>query len=98
MGDAMSPLQAYFLQRNRLLFCERHASRGTYARVLSDALRRLVGALRTDLRASWPRPRLSPTHAALWLAIRDYGLRRFGNCPDEVRKLRARAASLTAEI
>ncbi len=80
LGSAASPLQAYFLQRNRLLFWEKHVGP-----------RRLLQGMRADLR--WFRAGAGgasgPTRRALVIAWRDYLLRRFGDCPPAIRRLNA---------
>lgn len=80
LGAASSPLQAYFLQRNRLLFWERNVG-----------ARRLLRGMKADLR--WLRTGAGgasgPTRRALVIAWRDYLLRRFGDCPPVIRRLNA---------
>ena len=92
MGSLLMPLQAYFLQRNRLLFCEKHAGRGKLLRALCADLvaccRRLA---RETFEQSRGRP-AEPRAQALIMAIRDYLGRRFGDCPEQVRALQRRAA------
>lgn len=84
LGSAASPLQAYFLQRNRLLFWEKHVGP-----------RRLLRGMRADLR--WFRAGAGgasgATRRALVIAWRDYLLRRFGDCPPAIRRLNAARSS-----
>ncbi|MBB5746328.1 glycosyltransferase family 2 protein [Brevundimonas variabilis] len=78
LGHIASPLQAYFLQRNRLLFLEKNSD-----------LRRLFRGLRQAQWSARHAP-MQATRKALWAAIRDYVFRRFGDCPPEIRELAAR--------
>ena len=91
LGDTHAPLQTYFLYRNRLLFYDKHGSfhhrmRGylEVVRELAYRFRRSVGASSQFLSG------MDPSVRALMLAVRDYVLRRFGDCPPEVRELAAR--------
>jgi len=94
-----SPLYSYFFTRNRLLFAERHLG----ARARAIVWRKTVGQFVTWALASLPRFTAgswkqsywtlrvwwsSPGFRATRLAIRDYLLRRFGDCPAIVRELR----------
>lgn len=100
-GGEGSPLALYFLTRNRLLWAAKHASRAQRRAVRRAVLHGLAHRLLRPLtgrngaplhktrawwwglRAAWRDP-----HAqAFLLGLRDYGLRRFGNCPDRVREL-----------
>lgn len=85
MGSATSPLQAYFLQRNRLLFYEMHASRRILLRGLKVAILRISHGLWREMLGG----SINPTRRALIIAVRDYILRRFGDCPTTVRRLRS---------
>lgn len=106
-GGVDSPLQLYFYSRNVLLWAERHLSRREYWSVLrktaADALR-FGGNAETGAsavrRAYWSlssikrrlrRGGSDPAGRARYLGLRDYLLRRFGDCPAEVRQLRARS-------
>lgn len=73
LGNLESPLQSYFLCRNRLLFLEKHAG-----------LRKLIQGLREARWAARGAPTAS-TRAAMNMAIRHYLLRRFGDCPQSIR-------------
>jgi GT2 family glycosyltransferase len=88
LGHKDAPLQTYFLYRNRLLFYDKHASvrqriRG-YLEVLWFLLHRLKRDLKLVLSAGGS---IDPSTKALALAMRDYMLRRFGDCPLAVRHL-----------
>ena len=103
-GGVESPLQLYFYSRNILLWAERHLSPSAYwslfRKTLRDTLRFSIG--RSDsgpsfkrwawaLISLWQRMRRGGRDAAgraRYLGFRDYLLRRFGDCPDEVRHLR----------
>lgn len=103
MGGAGSPLQEYFYTRNLLLWAERHLPGTEYWPLLREIARFGLGLnLKRDeagslakrvywnARSSWARIR---GHSgvvrgrARYLAVRDYILRRFGDCPAEVRSL-----------
>lgn len=87
LGARTAPLQTYFLTRNRLLFYDKHGGLrdlfAAYVETLSD----LVGRIVRSVKARSPIGCLDPSTRALLLAIRDYGLRRFGDCPGRVREL-----------
>jgi GT2 family glycosyltransferase len=82
-----NPLYLYFMTRNRLLFARRHLGRrGGYF-----AWRSTLWEFRQALFRS-PVGRSSAMHRALllysiWLAVWDYCLGRFGNCPEVVRRM-----------
>jgi GT2 family glycosyltransferase len=97
MGGAVSPLQAYFMARNLLLFGEKHLS-------IAQRVRQLRSL-------AWQARDLSPpTSPRLWLAdillaesgscaafrrgIIDYFLRRFGDCPAIIREWNEDASKL----
>lgn len=104
-GGVNSPLQLYFYSRNILLWAERHLPRSAYwplfRETCRDALRfsagtRQDGALLKRwmwaFTSLWQRLRRGGRDAAgraRYLGFRDYLLRRFGDCPDEVRHLRS---------
>lgn len=89
IGGASSPLQQYFIFRNQLLFSEKHGTwlqRLRVARASISRLRDVTG------RESWwnsIRQLVSPSPVlyAMEAGLRDYLLRRFGNCPDAIRQL-----------
>jgi GT2 family glycosyltransferase len=88
LGDVDAPLQTYFLYRNRLLFCDKHASirhriRG-YVWVAGYLASKLGRDFKLFLRCG---ASIDPSTRALTLALRDYALRRFGDCPMAVREL-----------
>jgi GT2 family glycosyltransferase len=92
IGGFKSPLQTYFLTRNRLLYAEKH-------RPVLDRLRlarrqwwraRELGrghALRMLL------PQRDPVAHAFRRGVLDYIMRRFGDCPPSVRAAQRQAAS-----
>lgn len=106
-GGVDSPLQLYFYSRNVLLWAERHLPRREYWALLRKTVRsalRIGGngdmGRASVRRAYWSLASLArrlrrggsdPTGRARYLGVRDYMLRRFGDCPAEVRQLRARA-------
>lgn len=88
LGDFDSPLQTYFLTRNRLLFAETHSTPAQRLRLwrrLAWQARALTGQ---DAVSAWL-PRIwrarDGSAAAFRLGVRDYVRRRFGDCPPEVR-------------
>lgn len=83
MGSSQSGLQLYFLSRNRILFHERHSGAKMVARAMASlAVKALIAGFSelTGKRRQRARPR--------FLALRDYVLRRFGNCPGSLRTRR----------
>jgi GT2 family glycosyltransferase len=88
LGAPDAPMQTYFLQRNQLLFSDKHASRAQRWRAYGQAGRLLARSLRRCLRFTpLPAIEVDPSTQALLLALRDYLLRRFGDCPPAVRRL-----------
>lgn len=87
MGASDAPLQAYFLQRNRLLFQERHGGVVFRLRGLRTAVAAVVRGLGSDLVHRPHGSRFGATRRARLMGLRDYVLRRFGDCPEAVRRL-----------
>lgn len=102
-GGNQSPLQLYFYQRNILLWGERHLSFSEFISLLiktfndtfrftigdkaeSTLLRRLFWAISSTKRRL-QRGGDDLASRARWLGFRDYLMRRFGDCPQEVREL-----------
>lgn len=86
-----NPLYRYFITRNRLLFAERHLD----AHGRRFAWRTAAWEVRQALMLEQEAGRSSLRHRALLtfsalLAIRDYCMRRFGDCPPLVRSLTRR--------
>lgn len=80
MGPYDAPMQAYFMTRNGLLFAEKHET-GAQRRHL------YLKNLYWEIRRTWKARRFLslPTRAkarAFW----DYAWRRFGDCPDVIRR------------
>ena len=92
MGNEMSPLQAYFLQRNRLLFYEKHAGARLYLRGLRTDLRSIRLGLFGDLVGVAQGKPMRPTRLARLIALRDYVIRQFGDSPDSVRRISRKSA------
>jgi GT2 family glycosyltransferase len=96
IGGSLSPLNLYFMSRNRLLFVENHSNFRQKLRAFAGHFRWLY----TLTEASDPTiTRLcqmvagkAPALVAFRAGIRDYLLRRFGNCPDSIRRLSAKKA------
>ena len=100
-GGEDSPLKEYFSARNRLLWAERNARPWLRLRIYADSARAMMRrfilpllGLRArhpfSMRGWWWSVRdafCDPRNRAAFLGFRDYWLRRFGNCPDVVRKL-----------
>lgn len=100
-GGEDSPLKEYFSARNRLLWAQRNAPAGVrwciYTRSARGVLRRYGPALfgRTVVgpltpRSWWWAVRAAfadPRNRAAVMGVRDFWLRRFGDCPDKVRTL-----------
>lgn len=103
-GGENTPLHDYFYTRNILLWAERHLSRREFFRLLMTRLREVLGvSSKAGHLISAPRRLLwvlqaagrracgrapTPSLRARYLGLRDYLLRRFGDCPQEVRDLR----------
>jgi GT2 family glycosyltransferase len=96
LGDKHAPLQTYFLSRNRLLFYDKHGSFDHRIRGYLEVARELVSRLWRGVMASPFGAQVDASTRALALAVRDYVLRRFGDCPPEVRTL-ARQGSAAPE-
>lgn len=91
MGSPRSPLQAYFLQRNCLLFYEKHAGIRFVLRGMKRSLPAIRQGLKRELLGLLKGGRIDPTRRARMIALRDYILRRFGDCPAQVRRLMVRS-------
>jgi GT2 family glycosyltransferase len=83
LGALDAPMQTYFMQRNRLLFYDKHGALHHRLRAYAEMARYLALCLTRDLR----RGSIDPSTHAFMLAIRDYLFRRFGDCPPIVREL-----------
>jgi GT2 family glycosyltransferase len=90
MGGMNSPLQIYFMARNGLLFVERHSSLGqrlAYIRKLFGYGRSLTGAHGAVRRVCKLAIGTDRRLRGFRAGVRDYLLRRFGDCPAEIRAL-----------
>jgi GT2 family glycosyltransferase len=85
---ATSPLRTYFLQRNRLLFLEKHAGSRFVLKAMSNALPAIRQGLKRDLLGLFSGGRIDHARQARVIALRDYVFRRFGDCPVRIRSLR----------
>jgi hypothetical protein len=83
MGSPTGPLQTYFLTRNQLLFTDKHGDRLQRLGIYFSKLIRLIKVILETFGAG---TLFSPSMKAMFLGLRDYGLRRFGDCPDKVRQ------------
>jgi len=94
IGGRESPLQTYFLTRNRLLFAEKHCTTVQRLRLLRRCIWQ-ARALGDDGAPGHWSVRLWRARdgrmAAFRRALLDYALRRFGDCPPEVRRWHAAA-------
>jgi GT2 family glycosyltransferase len=82
MGPVKAPLQTYFLTRNELLFIEKHCTGSLRLAMYARRLRRLVWRI---FQAMLARRLTEPSTIAMICGFRDYGLRRFGDCPRRIR-------------
>ncbi|MDP1864705.1 MAG: glycosyltransferase family 2 protein [Thiobacillus sp.] len=105
-GGVESPLQIYFYSRNILLWAERYLPRAAYWSLFRKTLRNSIRFSMSPIEdgpllkrwvwgclSVWRRLRRDGddvTGRARYLGFRDYLLRRFGDCPDEVRCLKVR--------
>ena len=90
IGGSESPLNVYFMTRNSLLFAERHLSRRQRYVHLVSLLRygRNLTFSPGFLRRTWFVVVGSDARARAFRAgLRDYVLRRFGDCPGQIRSL-----------
>ena len=90
IGGMNSPLQIYFMARNGLLFVERHSSLGqrlVYLKRLFSYGRSLTGAHGAVRRVCKLVVGGDRRLRGFRAGIRDYILRRFGDCPAEIRAL-----------
>lgn len=115
-GGEGSPLALYFITRNRLLWARRHANLSqrlrVHAEVIRSFLRRFVFPFARarigqpfSLKEFWWSVREAfhdPSNLAYFMGVRDFWLRRFGDCPPIVRDLakqmRARASQATDRV
>lgn len=110
-GGEDSPLKEYFSARNRLLWAQRNTGIWLRLRIYADSARALMRRFGVPLLGlSTPRPFSArgwwwsvqaafhdPRNRAAFLGVRDFWLRRFGNCPDVVRELSKAWASKRVE-
>ncbi|HET9641948.1 MAG TPA: glycosyltransferase family 2 protein [Burkholderiaceae bacterium] len=107
LGGEGSPLQMYFVTRNRLLWARRHGSvaqqravrRATWKMLRKHFLIRPLTQLSAGPRAAYWALRESfsdPYSRAMLLGVRDYMLGRFGDCPPSVREWTQRARKQAA--
>ena len=94
MGGTQRPLNQYFMIRNRLLYAHRHCTHGQRRHVWKMTLWELDRFARMEGHSGWLaaclRPR-TPLVQATLIAVRDYLLGRFGDCPGAVRTLHSHA-------
>lgn len=88
LGGSESPLNVYFKTRNLLLFAERHCTPGQRFQTFLKVLRQ--SRYHTGRARNWPFQLLfgrATLMTATRAGLRDYLLRRFGDCPQAIRKL-----------
>lgn len=111
LGEAESPLRAYFNIRNKLLWAKKHLPKSVRNSLHKESFRTIRRILQCLLPPfSLPKTTLPPAKKWLWsfttwlktlrrnlanpmnqatlMALRDYYLGRFGDCPPKVRTLR----------
>ncbi|MEZ0186527.1 MAG: glycosyltransferase family 2 protein [Candidatus Reddybacter sp.] len=99
-GTEESPLRTYFSTRNKLFWAERNLSRSDHFKILKRSLRCYLPRIRinSDKNINLPKRILwalmastrhwsNPVFRAKQIGVRDYILRRFGDCPTSVRDL-----------
>lgn len=102
-GGELTPLHVYFYTRNLLLFGEKHLPKHQFLKLLGRAIKSTAGLptgveglLANPRKMLWSAmlaaKRLrgfasTPDQRARYLGLRDYLKRRFGDCPQEVRRL-----------
>ncbi|MBW8328742.1 MAG: glycosyltransferase family 2 protein [Thiobacillus sp.] len=110
-GGENSPLALYFQTRNRLLWARRHAGVIQRLRVHAAALRSLFDKFILPLTGTGHRGPFTPKgwwwtvrsayrdprNLAFFLGVRDFWLRRFGDCPPVVRQLAKKATPKVAD-
>ena len=94
-----SPLRVYFSSRNRLLWAEKHLNWlqrvGLHVQTYGVMAKHFLHPIFSTGEPINPKRRYwefmgglrSPLNKARLFGVRDFWLRRFGNCPDEIRKL-----------
>lgn len=88
IGGVVSPLQTYFMTRNRLLYAEKH---GSIADRLRLVRRQVWRARELAHGPAWRMlaPQRDPVAFAFRRGVIDYLARRFGDCPDSIRAAQA---------
>jgi GT2 family glycosyltransferase len=100
-GGENSPLALYFITRNRMLWAKRHATVSQRLRLHTESLRTLFRRFILPLLGGRVRGPLTPkvwwwsvreaflegSNIAYYFGVRDFWLRRFGDCPPAVRQL-----------
>lgn len=98
-GGEKSPLLTYFITRNRLLWAKRHLAfrqrwivytdsvRNLFRRYCSLPIKRIHSISPRQIWWSITQAFCDVTNRAYFMGLRDFCLRRFGDCPDEVRTL-----------
>lgn len=115
-GGEGSPLALYFQTRNRLLWARRHAAlprrlgvylesgRALFRRYALASVRALFGGPFSPKAWWWSVREVfhDPSNLAYFMGVRDFWLRRFGDCPPVVRDLakqmRARTSQTTDPV
>jgi GT2 family glycosyltransferase len=95
LGSRLAPLQTYFMSRNKLLFLDKHGSIEHRISAYKEVARELISRLSRRDRGLQIRGYTTASTRAFLLAVRDYILRRFGDCPSRVRTLARENAKTT---
>ena len=88
IGGRESPLQTYFMARNRLLYAEKHCTLAERLRLARRYIWQARAMTGKDNVLGWSSALLSAhdgTLAAFRRGLSDYAFRRFGDCPDVIR-------------
>lgn len=93
IGGVTSPLQTYFMTRNRLLYAEKHGTARSRLRLLR---RQIWRARELTSGSAWHMllPQADPVAFAFRRGLIDYVTRRFGDCPDSIRAAQSRPRTL----
>lgn len=108
-GGSSSPLITYFMTRNALLWGERHLKKSVHLTLIYRTLQRLVRlddrscdvdspleVITASVKLIFRQIRGGAGNAATrscYMGLRDYILRRFGNCDEQVRTLKSSGLS-----
>ncbi len=89
IGGRSTPLQAYFIARNQLLFAEKHSSRAQLLRLFRNYVWHARNLTKSPKGLGWISRLIRSKDvevATFRLAVMNYVTRRFGDCPPQVRR------------